>query len=54
MVMIGCVVIQLLLYTISGFMEAFTRFNLYFAVDIMLTLSLVSILPLTAREVTRT
>lgn len=53
MVTLGCVVLHLLLYTISGFMKDFTRFNLYFAVDIMLTLSLVSILPLTAREVMR-
>lgn len=35
MVMLGCVVLHLLLYTISGFMKDFTRFNLYFAVDIM-------------------
>ena len=29
-----CVGLQLLLYVVSGFMEGFTRFNLYFAVDI--------------------
>lgn len=51
--MIVSVLLQLSVYTVSAFMEDFTRFNLYFAVDIMLTLSLVSILPLTAREVKR-
>lgn len=48
-----CVPLQLSVYMVSGYIEDFTHFNPYFAVDIALTLSLVSILPLTAREVTR-
>ena len=46
-----CVGMQLLLYVVSGFMEDFTRFNLYFAVDITLTLSFAALLPLALREV---
>lgn len=40
-VMLCCGLLQLLLYMVSGYMERFTRFNLYFAVDIVLTLTLV-------------
>lgn len=50
--MIVRVLLQLSVYTVSAFMEDFTHFNLYFAVDMMLTLSLLSILPLTVWEVT--
>lgn len=46
-----CVGLQLLLYVVSCFMEDFTRFNLYFAVDITLTLSFAALLPLALREV---
>ena len=46
-----CVGLQLLLYVVSCFMQDFTRFNLYFAVDITLTLSFVALLPLALREV---
>lgn len=46
-----CVGLQLLLYVVSDFMQDFTRFNLYFAVDITLTFSFVALLPLALREV---
>ena len=46
-----CVGLQLLLLVVSGFMRDFTRFNLYFAVDIALTLSFAALLPLSLREV---
>ena len=46
-----CVGLQLLLYVVSGFMQDYTRFNLYFAVDITLTLSFAALLPLALREV---
>ena len=46
-----CVGLQLLLFVVSVFMEDFTRFNLYFAVDIALTFSFAALLPLALREV---
>ena len=46
-----CVGLQLLLFVVSGFMQEFTHFNLYFAVDITLTLSFAALLPLELREV---
>lgn len=46
-----CVGLQLLLYVVSDFMRDFTHFNLYFAVDITLTLSFAALLPLALREV---
>ena len=46
-----CVGLQLLLFVVSGFMQEFTHFNLYFAVDITLTLSFAALLPLALREV---
>ena len=46
-----CVGLQLLLFVVSVFMEDFTRFNLYFAVDITLSLSFAVLLPLALREV---
>lgn len=46
-----CVGLQLLLYVVSVFMRDYTRFNLYFAVDITLTLSFAALLPLALREV---
>lgn len=36
-------VLQILLYVASGFTEDYTQFNIYFAIDIMITLNLVSI-----------
>ena len=48
-----CVGLQLLLYVVSVFMTDFTHFNLYFAVDITLTLSFAALLPLALREVTQ-
>ena len=46
-----CVGLQLLLFVVSDFMQDFTHFNLYFAVDITLTLSFAALLPLALREV---
>ena len=46
-----CVGLQLLLYVVSCFMQDFTHFNLYFAVDIALTLSFAALLPLALWEV---
>ena len=48
-----CIALQLLLFIVSDFFEDYTRFNLYFAVDVLLTLSLAALLPLTLREVAR-
>ena len=45
-----CVGLQLLLFVVSVFMQDYTRFNLYFAVDITLTLSFTALLPLALRE----
>ena len=49
--MAGCIVLQILLYLVSDFIQDYTCFNLYFAVDITLTLSMVALLPFTLREV---
>lgn len=49
--MLLCVALQLLLFIVSDHTADYTRFNLYFAVDIALTLSLSALLPLTLREV---
>ncbi|MGM9669556.1 MAG: hypothetical protein ACI3VZ_07360, partial [Faecousia sp.] len=46
-----CVGLQLLLFVVSVFMGDYTRFNLYFAVDITLTISFAALLPLALREV---
>ena len=46
-----CVGLQLLLFVVSVIMRDFTRFNLYFAIDITLTLSFAALLPLALREV---
>lgn len=46
-----CIILQMLLYIVSCFMPDFTHFNLYFAVDIILTIMLAVLLPLTYREV---
>ena len=47
-----CVGLQLLLFAVSVFTQDYTRFNFYFAVDIALTCSFASLLPLAIREVT--
>ena len=49
--MLLCVGLQMLLYVMSCFMADYTRFNLYFAVDITLTFSFAALLPLALREV---
>ena len=49
--MLLCVGLQMLLYVVSCFMADYTRFNLYFAVDITLTFSFAALLPLALREV---
>lgn len=46
-----CVVLQITLYFVSMFMTGYEHFNLYFAVDIMLSGCLAALLPLTLREV---
>ena len=48
-----CVALQLLLFVVSSYLNDFTRFNLYFAVDIALTIALAALLPLTLREVAK-
>lgn len=49
-----CVPLQVLLYEFSVLSLDFTRFNVYYAVDISLTLCLLALLPLTLREVKQT
>ena len=51
--MAACTVLQVLLYLVSDFTRDYTSFNLYFAVDIILTLSMTALLPLTLREVSK-
>lgn len=46
-----CVGLQILLFVTAAFIEDFTRFNLYFAVDITLTFLFAALLPLALREV---
>ena len=46
-----CVGLQMILFVVSIFMEDYTHFNLYFVVDITLTLSFAALLPLALREV---
>lgn len=49
--MLQIVVLQLTLYVVSAYLTDYTHFNLYFAVDFMLTASVVSLLPLVSQEV---
>ena len=49
--MVICVVLQVLLYLVSNYTRDYTRFQLYYAVDLALTLSMAALLPLTLREV---
>lgn len=46
-----CVLLQISIYIISMFMSDFVHFNLYFAVDMLLTVMLAALLPLLHREV---
>lgn len=49
--LLGCVCLQVVLYLVSGYTGSYNRFNLYFAVDILLTLCFMGLLPLCVREV---
>ena len=42
--------LQVVLFVVSGYTHDYTRFNLYYVVDILLTIALVSFLPHTLRE----
>lgn len=46
-----CIVLQICLYVVSAFMSDFTRFNLYFAVDMTLSICFAVLLPLIISEV---
>lgn len=46
-----CMGLQIILFVVSGFTQDYTRFNLYFAVDLALTLSFAALLPLALGEV---
>lgn len=46
-----CVLLQVGIYIISMFMSDFVHFNLYFAVDMLLSVMLAALLPLLHREV---
>ena len=50
-VLLAVVVLQAAVYFTSAFTEDYSRFNAYFAVDILLTLTLAAILPALYREV---
>ena len=49
--MIVCVVLEVALYVSSNFIHDYTRFNLYFCIDIVLTISMAMLLPCTFMEV---
>lgn len=49
--LLAVMVLQVSLYIVSRYMEDFTRFNPYFAVDLLLTLCAITLLPLILREV---
>ena len=51
LIFLVCAALQVLLYLVSNFTRDYTRFNLYYAVDLTLTLSMAALLPLTLREV---
>lgn len=44
------VCLQIILYIVSGFIKNYTRFNLYFGIDIFLTLVMASMFPILRRE----
>lgn len=52
-VLLVCAFLQVLLYMVSGFTKDYSRFSLYFAVDLTLTLSMAALLPLVLREVAK-
>lgn len=45
------ILLELVLYFVSGKTEDYTQFNLYFAVDLLISGSMFALLPLTLREV---
>ena len=49
-----CLVLQVLLYLVSGAIRDYTDFNMYFAVDMLLTTFWAALMPLTLREVSVT
>lgn len=49
-----CLSLQVLLYQVSTLPLDFNRFNIYYVVDLSLTLCLLALLPLTLREVKQT
>lgn len=51
--LLAVVWLQIILYIVSEFIRNYTRFNLYFAVDILLTLAMASMLPVLRKEVKR-
>lgn len=52
--MIVCLVLQVLLYLVSGVIRDYTDFNGYFVVDMLLTTFWAALMPLTLREVSVT
>ena len=48
--MIAVVILQILVYFISEYVSDFSTFNLYFAVDILFTLSLCSLFRMIRKE----
>ena len=46
-----CIILQVSLYISSSFFHDYTRFNLYFCIDIVLTISMAMLLPCTFMEV---
>lgn len=46
-----CILLELLLYFVSGQTKDYTHFNLYFAVDLLISGSMFALLPLSLREV---
>ena len=50
--MIVCVVLEVALYVSSNFIHDYTRFNLYFLIDFVLTIVNMLLLPCTVWEVT--
>lgn len=46
-----CILLELILYFVSGKTEDYTHFNLYFAIDLLISFSMFALLPLNLREV---
>lgn len=51
--MIVCVVLEVALYVSSNFIHDYTKFNLYFLIDFVLTIVNMLLLPCTVWEVSR-